>query len=116
MRKGHIAKNTLIREIKEELGISISLDNIEPFLIYIPVGKSAKHLAVCFVLRLDLNNLKLKLDSYELVQRTGKSKSGTFINVAEISNLKDEYEAWSIEILNNVFGKDLPQQQVLVFS
>lgn len=108
-----VAKTTLIREIKEEIGISLSLDESQPFFIYTPIGKSAKHVAICFVIQLDINNLKLKLDAYELTQRTGKTKSGTFVDVSEIID-PIEYEEWSIEILNKVFSKNFPQQQSMV--
>src|SRR5699024_2919518 len=44
-----ICKSTLKREIKEEIGISIALNGIQPFYIYTPSNeRSEKHLAVCF--------------------------------------------------------------------
>lgn len=106
-----LAIETLKREINEELGISVSLENIDPFFLYTPTNeKSKKHLAVCFVVELDLINVKFTLDSYELTQKTGKSKSGTLEDVSKLASLGDVYEDWSIEIMNKVFSIKFNEQ------
>ena len=99
-----ICKMALKREIKEEIGISVALNEITPFYIYTPTNeRSCKHLAVCFLLSIDEEGLKLRLDSQELVLNKGKSKSGRFLPLTE---LKDEinYEEWSKEILRYCFN------------
>lgn len=98
-----ICKTTLRREIKEEIGISVALNNIVPFFIYSQENEtSLKHLAVCFVVTVDEESTKLRLDSHELVLNKGKSKSGKFLALDEIQNLS--IEKWSHTIIDQVFG------------
>lgn len=98
-----ICKTALKREIKEEIGISVALDEIEPFYIYTPSNESSKkHLAVCFLICVDEDGLKLHLDSQELVLNKGKSKSGKFLPLSEFTEESD-YEEWSKEILRHCF-------------
>ena len=100
------SKNTLEREIFEELGISISLDHTKPdFYLYTPSfsAKSKKHMAIGWVIHIP-ENTKFNLDSYEIIQRKGKSKSGSFLSFSEIEELfiaeKNMFlESWSKEIL-----------------
>lgn len=121
-----ICKTALKREIKEEIGISVALDEIVPFYIYTPTNeKSSKHLAVCFLVPIDEDGLKLHLDSQELILNKGKSKSGRFLSLLELAE-ENDYEDWSKEILrycfdvrisNNVqaslFGEDpAPQREI----
>lgn len=102
-----ICKTALKRELKEELGISIALNEMNPFYIYTPTNESGKkHLAVCFLVRVDEDGLKLRLDSNELVQNKGKSKSGRFLPVSELTE-ESGYEEWSTEILRYCFGIDV---------
>lgn len=99
-----ICRRTLKREVKEELGISIALDDIEPFVVYTPDQyKSKKHLAICFVVKID-EDVKLHINSEELVQKRGKSKSGSFMTLTEIQEKIDDFENWSKIILSNKFG------------
>jgi len=101
-------KNTLQRELKEELGINIYPDHVEPFLIYTPDdSRSAKHIAICFVITIDFANTAFRLDHREIVQKTGKSKSGRVFTIKDISSLEDKLESWTIEILKHVFNKKL---------
>lgn len=97
-----ICKSTLKREIKEEIGISVSLDDISPSFIYTPNNeKSKKHLAICFCITID-EDTKLRLDSNELVLRKGSSKSGRFLSVEELQN--EDLEDWGKLILKEMFG------------
>ena len=97
-----VCKMTLKREIKEEIGISISFDEAIPFFIYCPTGdKSKNHIAICFVITIDENVTKLTLDSTELVQNKGRSKSGKFWSLEKINEL--ELEDWSKAILHHYF-------------
>lgn len=97
-----VCKMTLKREIKEEIGISISFDETIPFFIYCPTGdKSKNHMAICFVITIDETVTKLTLDSTELVQNKGRSKSGRFWSLEKINEL--ELEDWSKAILHHYF-------------
>lgn len=112
-----ICKRTLKREIKEEIGISVALNGIRPFYIYTSSDKrSEKHLAVCFVISLDEEGLKLHLDSHELVLNKGKSKSGRFLTIDEICQ-EPELEQWSELILKKCFNTVYkPNKQLSFFD
>lgn len=98
-----ICKTTLKREIKEEIGISVSLDEKFPNLIYTPsTEKSKKHLAICFNVTVD-KDVKLTLDANELVQKKGSSKSGRFLSADELQN--EDLEDWGKLILKEYFKK-----------
>ncbi len=97
-----ICKSTLKREIKEEIGISVSLDDKMPNIIYTPnVEKSMKHLAICFKVTID-EDTKLNLDANELVLKKGSSKSGRFYPADELQ--KENLEDWGKLILKEFFG------------
>lgn len=112
-----ICKTALKRELKEELGISIALSETNPFYIYTPTNEtSKKHLAVCFLVMVDEDGLKLQLDSNELVQNKGKSKSGKFLPIPELAE-ETGYEEWSTEILKHCFNiDDLADNQSSLFD
>ena len=98
-----ICKTTLKREIKEEIGISVALSNITPFFLYSKENKtSLKHLAVCFIVPVDEESIKLRMDSHELVLNKGKCKSGKFLILDEIKDLT--MEDWSYTILSRFFN------------
>ncbi len=100
-----VCRNTLKREVKEEIGISIALNNEKPFYLYTPDDeKSKKHMAVCFLITLEEENIRLRLDSKEIVQNKGKSKSGRFLTIDEICREPD-LESWSIKILEHCFHR-----------
>lgn len=104
------SKNTLEREIFEELGVSISLENQEtPFCLYTPdfSEKSKQHIAIGWIISLP-EETKFNLDSYEIIQKKGTSKSGTFLSFSEIENQFREnkqlrLESWSKEIILKYF-------------
>lgn len=101
-----MCKSTLRREVKEEIGISIALNDIQPFYIYAPFNeRSKKHLAVCFLISIDEEGVKLHLDSHELILNKGKSKSGKFLSFDEVCQEK-ELEEWSEIILRHCFDID----------
>jgi 8-oxo-dGTP pyrophosphatase MutT (NUDIX family)/predicted ATPase len=103
-----ICRYTLRREVKEELGISVALNEVSPFIIYTPnAPKSKKHIAICFLLELDIDQIKLDVDATELMLHKGKSKSGQFQNVKEFLHREgSEMESWSVEIAKHCFGID----------
>lgn len=109
-----ICRSTLKRELKEEIGISIALNDVEPFFIYTEDNeKSMRHLAVCFLVKLDEDGIKLRLDSQELVLNKGKSKSGRFLDIKEVLDL--DLEMWSKIILNECFSDKFGKNQQLSF-
>lgn len=102
-----ICKTALKREIKEEIGISVALDEIIPFYIYTPTNEiSSRHLAVCFLVSIDEDGLKLHLDPQELILNKGRSKSGRFFSLLELAGESD-YEEWSKEILRYCFDIEI---------
>ncbi len=107
---------SLSREIKEEIGESINFENNNPFIIYTPEFsvKSEKHLAICYVVEMDLSNRKFKITSDEHIMKAGKSISGHILSINNI--LHKEYknlESWSIEILKEVFKSKYTEQTKL---
>lgn len=105
-----ICKTALKREIREELGISVSLDRIIPDFIYVRDGsRSNLHMAVCFLIEEKEETLKLRMDSEELRKNRGAGKSGTFVMPESIA---DSGNSWSKVILNKYFGI-IPQQRSL---
>jgi len=108
-----VCRYTLRREVNEELGISIAIDDIIPFIIYTPnTPKSKKHIGVCFFVETDIDDIKLKIDEKELILNRGKSESGHFLDISELK-LKDSrfFEAWSIEILKQFFNIEIKSIQ-----
>lgn len=98
-----VCRKTLKREVSEEIGISIALNNIEPFMIYSnDCDTSRNHLAVCFQVSIDEDSIKLNLDSQELILNKGKSKSGKFLSFEELQEF--ELEEWSKRILKYCFN------------
>lgn len=116
-----VAKITLKRETEEELGISISLDSIKPYYLYsMDHEKSINHLAVCFLIEKDLDNLKLSINTDELVTNKGTSRSGTFIDIEKLKHGPfAPTEKWSQIILSKLFGIEVEfenEQLTLQFS
>lgn len=101
-----ICRSTLKREVKEELGISVALSDLIPFIIYTGEnGRSFQHMAICFRIELE-ESIRLRLDAKELIQKKGTSKSGKFIALEELKTTEGEFENWSKLILNKCFGTE----------
>lgn len=101
-------KRALQREIKEELSLTITVGNQEPFLIYSPVSsKSKKHLAICFIIEMDLENRKFHPTREEFIHKSPNSKSGTIVKVKDLPEIIDEFEPWSLYILSHVFNMSM---------
>ena len=106
-------QKALHREIQEEIGESISVNNMIPFLIYTPDNpKSSKHLAICYVIEMDLDEKKFKLTSDEFVMKTGPTKSGHVMKIKELITKKYNYEQWSKEIFKKVFNVELKEKDL----
>lgn len=103
-------EKTLHREIQEEIGESLSIQDSQPFIVYMPDNeKSAKHFAICYVIEMELDDKKFKLTSDEFLMKTGTSKSGHVLKVSEIISGNYELESWSVEILKQIFHKSIPK-------
>jgi len=103
-----IIKRALQREIKEEINETVTISDDTPFLIYTPISeKSKKHLAICFVIELDLENKKFNPTREEFIHKSPTSKSGTIMKVSDIHSISDELEPWSLTIMNHVFKNRL---------
>lgn len=114
-----IFKNTLHREIFEEIGESIYPRDTEPFLIYNSDNpKSKKHLAVCFIIILkDFEYKNFKIVSEELVKKSGTSKSGHALDIKDITNnYSNDFEPWSLAILKHIFGQSPNKNQPELFN
>jgi ADP-ribose pyrophosphatase YjhB (NUDIX family) len=109
-------KKTLHREIQEEIGESISLREKEPFLIYSPDNKrSLIHLAVCFVIELNMDDDDFKLTSDEFISKSGPSKSGHVYEIDKLLQEFDTFEPWSVAILEHVFQR-VPFRDLSLFE
>ena len=112
-----ICMTTLKRELKEEIGISVAVENIEPIYIYISNNKrSQNHLAVCFFITIDDNVVNLRLNSEELVINKGKTNSGNFVDIKCIQT--DKLESWGKEIMKYFFDIKIPlnnDDQLMLF-
>lgn len=109
-----IVKATLSREISEELGISHYPHENAEFLILIkghPISK--KHLAICFLAEVDIERFNFRLNKDEFIQKLGRTKSGTFMDIAEVEKRVDDLDSWSAIILKRIFGIGLSKQKQL---
>lgn len=107
-----ICKTALKREVREELGISISLDDAVPDLIYVNDNSRSKlHMAVCFQITMKENSVKIRMESNELLKNRGKGKSGTFVCPDMVL---ENCDSWSEIILKKCFG--LVSKQLKLFS
>ncbi len=100
-----VIRNTLSREIQEELGESITV-NSEPFLIYTPSynERSAKHVAVCFIVTMELDDKKFRPRPEEFIQKSGKSISGQVLEISSVLDHSSDLDSWSSAILENIFS------------
>ncbi len=101
-----VCSKALKREVHEELGIYIDVERIEPIFIYSQdMHKSRQHLAVCYLVQIDFEITKFKLDSKEL-QTSIKSRSGAIESISSLVSCRD-FDSWSKLILNNFFSLNL---------
>lgn len=107
-----VLRNTLTRELYEELGISVAIEKAQiPFVIYTPNNaRSKKHLAIGWKVTMD-EDTKFRLDSYELIQKKGKTRSGSFVSFEDITSSDMSFESWSKTILLNLFSEQLTEPQ-----
>ena len=95
-------QNALHREIQEEINESVSICATDPILIYANDNeRSRRHLAICYIVEMDLDNKQFKITSDELTMKSGTSKSGKVMTPHEVAS--EALEKWTIEILDKVF-------------
>lgn len=110
-----VAKDALMREIKEELGIDYFPSDNDPLCIWLKNNdRSVKHLAMCFVFEKDLEFVKFKLDSNEFITHS-TSKSGRVLKISEIETQFDDLEGWSKIIIQEIFERQRPEQMGLEY-
>ena len=111
-----VCRETLKREVNEEIGISIAVDDIKPTYIYTPNTQvSSKHFAVCFKVPIDEKTTKLSLDKNELMMSKGKSISGKFIELNKLP--LEKFETWGLSIMRHYFGMDVNTlEQLTIFD
>jgi len=109
-----VIRNTFRREIEEELGESITV-NSEPCIIYTPSynAKSAKHMAVCFIITMDLDDKKFKPRPEEFIQKSGKSISGQVLEISSVLDHSSDLDSWSCAILSDIFNVKLKESENL---
>jgi predicted NUDIX family phosphoesterase len=113
-----VLRYTLQREIKEETGIDFIPDEKihDPLCIWIKNNdRSKKHLAICYIMETNFDAIKVKLDKNEFVT-SGKTKSGSVIEINKIAEFYNELEDWSKIILKNIFDFQPPSEQVSMFK
>lgn len=119
-RKGdylQTCREALQREVKEELGISIALKNVEPIYIYGKGEQEKKHIAICYKYPIQTDGLKITMDSHELIKNSGTTKSGKFLELSDIIDGKEEIEQWSALILNYYWGIEIEaERQMSLFD
>jgi len=104
-----VAATTLSREIQEELSLPLNVTDDEPLCIWVKGNKRSQgHLAMAYLYEADFEHISFRLDSFEFVQTTGRSKSGRVLPVADLR--PEEMEDWSRIILTVKVGADLQQQ------
>lgn len=99
-----VIKRSLQREIKEEINETLTIGSQIPFLIYSPVSdKSKKHLGVCFIVEMDLDEKTFSPTRDEFIHKSSSSRSGTVVSVKDLPEMINEFEPWSLSILSHVF-------------
>lgn len=107
----------LQREVKEELGISIALGDTRPIYIYGKGEQERHHIAICYRYPIQTDGLKMTMDAHELIKNTGTTKSGRFLEIADIVDGKEEIEQWSAMILNHYWGIEVREErQISMFD
>jgi len=104
-----VAKRALVREIKEELDLSVAVDDDDPFFIWDKQHpRSQKHIAVCFTHHVDFSQLRVKLDAYEFTQKSARGKSGRVLAMDKVVN--EPLEQWSTVIVQELYGRATGQR------
>lgn len=110
-----VLKQCLYREVKEELGIDITVTEDDPICIWIRDGKrSEQHIAVAFIAERDLEYTKIQIDEREFVRLTKKEKYGTGskIDLQGITDNLGKIDQWSRNVLRSKFSEEFERHNV----
>ncbi|MEJ2046173.1 MAG: hypothetical protein P8X74_19575 [Reinekea sp.] len=112
----NIARLSLQREIKEETGLNYipPSEATDPLCIWMRDNdRSKKHLAICYIMKVDFSRTKVRLDKNEFMTG-GNTKSGMILDIEEILGREKELESWSKLILRDCFGKTVGKGSTLI--
>jgi predicted NUDIX family phosphoesterase len=107
-----VLKQCVYREVKEELGFDVRVDEKSPLCIWVQDGaRSEQHVAVVFCVERDLDYTPMQIDEREFVRLTKKEKygTGTRIDAKGIIENMSRIDQWSKAALREKFSKDLEQ-------
>ncbi|MCQ8876135.1 hypothetical protein NP945_30285 [Mesorhizobium sp. LMG17149] len=101
-----VLKQCLYREVKEEIGIDVDPEEMDPYCIWIRDGtKSESHLAIVFVIERDLQNTRVIVDGEEMVRYEKKGVTGTGVVLSlEYILAKENIDSWTMNIIKNIIG------------
>jgi predicted NUDIX family phosphoesterase len=99
-----VARKTLERELREELGTALKATKDQVLCIWDTThgAKSQKHVGVCFVCEVDFKVFEPKLDAWEFGNEDPTREAVQVVNVAELD--LDELEPWSYAIYEAVLA------------
>lgn len=104
-----VFKQCLYREVKEEIGLDVDAEDLNPYCIWVRDGRSNNHIAIVFIIERDIDQLKVMVDEDEFVRGEKKSflPTGTIANVAELKRRASTLDSWSQNILENILRIDV---------
>lgn len=115
-----ISRVAIQREMFEELGTSLRLEDGGVFCIWDREGQksSQKHLAIVHLAKVNFEEVRLRLDGYELVQPHNSEISGQVVDAQVAATWPAKsVESWSRVILQRMFRKEIELgPQALDFS
>ncbi|MBO9124070.1 MULTISPECIES: NUDIX hydrolase [unclassified Rhizobium] len=98
-----VLKQCVYREVKEEIGIDLDPDQLNPKCIWVRDGtKSDHHLAVVFIIELSLSRIKLSVDGEEFARYEKKGRTGTGDIVSAYELMQSKIDTWTQNIIKNV--------------
>ena len=111
-----VSRYALHREVKEETGVDYYPDReYSPICIWdASNNRSRKHLAMCYVMKTDLDTLKPKIDKNEFAS-SASTISGRVLDIQEIAKRHQELEMWSRVIWEEILDTTSKEQVEINF-
>lgn len=98
-----VLKQCVYREVKEEIGIDLDPDQLNPKCIWVRDGtKSDHHLAVVFIIELSLSRIKLSVDGEEFARYEKKGRTGTGDIVSAYDLMQSKTDSWTTNIVEKI--------------